>query len=257
MAMERGEVGFLGETAAEHALERGDLSGDGTFFQTRAQQTESELVRDQPYIWEPPAGWTPVQKESSEMPSARTRLLSEAKRAPAILRGASVTPMGDRIIVRYASHREGYVCETCDGSGHSDLACEVCLGLKKISSADRFGKVTTDVCTHCSVVGSESIFNDKVFATPKATGKEPCSHCHGSGLQNGSLAVPDASKQDHSFGDIVSCGPQVHELRAGDRVIFSRMAGVYMKSGEQDKYHDDINYCLLRVGEVMGLMVRK
>lgn len=63
------------------------------------------------------------------------------------------------------------------------------------------------------------------------------------------LAVPDESKQDHSYGDIVVCGAQIHDLAPGDRVLFSKMAGIYIKG-------NDGGYILLRRGEVMGLMTR-
>jgi co-chaperonin GroES (HSP10) len=62
--------------------------------------------------------------------------------------------------------------------------------------------------------------------------------------------MPDSSKQDHSYGDILAVGQSVMDLRPGDRVVFSKMAGIYLKG-------DTRNCCLLRRGEIMGLMVKK
>jgi co-chaperonin GroES (HSP10) len=235
------EIGMVGETAETHALERNDLSSDGVFSQTRAQACEAEMVRDDAY----PIMRMPFDPQAGDWP--RDRLLSAAAETPAIMQGSAITPLDDRLIVRYASFREGYVCETCDGTGHSDLACEQCFGLKKVTFPP---DAKFKECTACRIVGAEG-------REPKPTGKQRCEVCKGSGLKNSAIAIPDQSQQDHSYGDIVSCGAQVYDLRNGDRVIFSKMAGVYMKSGEQDKYGKDINYCLLRRGEVMGLMVKK
>ncbi len=229
------EFGMVGETPETHALERNDLSSDGVFSRTRAQACEADMVRDDPF--QPGIALRGIE---------RSQLIQAAAAAPAIMNGVAITPLDDRLIVRYASFREGYVCEACDGMGHSNLACTQCLGLKKVVYEGKSPKE----CTLCRVVGAENM-------QPQATGKQRCEVCQGSGLKNSRIAVPDQTKQDHSFGDIVVCGAQVYDLRNGDRVIFSKMAGVYMKSGEQDKYGKDINYCLLRRGEVMGLMVKK
>jgi co-chaperonin GroES (HSP10) len=241
------EIGMVGETRETHALERNDLSGDGVFQSTRAQACEAEMIRDDPNgpnDRPDSVFWAAVGAKS---PDPRLALLLASSQAPSIMRGMAITPLDDRLIVRYASFREGYVCETCDGLGHNDQPCSQCFGLKKVVYSP--GQAAKE-CTFCRFVGAEGM-------EPKPTGKQGCDVCKGSGLKNSSIAIPDASKQDHSFGDIVSAGAQVYDLRPGDRVIFSKMAGVYMKSGEQDKYGKDINYCLLRRGEVMGLMVKR
>lgn len=58
--------------------------------------------------------------------------------------------------------------------------------------------------------------------------------------------MPDEAKQDHSYGDIVSVGAGVEDLAPGDRVLFSKFAGIYIKG--------EMNCCLMRRGEVMGYM---
>jgi co-chaperonin GroES (HSP10) len=84
---------------------------------------------------------------------------------------------------------------------------------------------------------------------PHSCGHLPCPTCSGSGLAEGVMAIPDASQQDHSYGDILVAGSQIHDLQAGDRVVFSKMAGIWIRGDEQ-------KLILMRRGEVMGLMTK-
>ena len=219
------EVGLPEENNDIRALESVDRSSDGTISRTRSQSCEADMERDMPY-----SGVIIAQDQ-------RKRLLEQSSIAPKILRNWSITPLDDRILVVYASFREGYVCETCDGKGHSDVVCLGCGGSKK--KAKRLGSEMVD-CPDCRIVGSEGLF-------PLSCGNQPCLSCLGTGLAPGVTAMPDVSKQDHSYGDIISCGAAVYDLREGDRVLFSKMAGIYVKGLDK-------NCCLLRRGEVMGFM---
>jgi co-chaperonin GroES (HSP10) len=221
------EVGQLGETLETKAIEATERTSDGTLSFSRAQMAEAEIVRD---------SFAP----SNAAEYGRALLLLSAEESPAILHGWSMTPLDDRLIVKYASHREGYVCEECSGSGMTDSVCPVCNGYKKRSPKPGWKE---EPCPDCKIIGSESM-------TPSSCGFIPCGSCKGTGLAPGVMAIPDASKQDHSYGDIQVCGSQVYDLRQGDRVVFSKLAGIYVKG-------DNGNYCLLRRGEIMGLMLKK
>lgn len=224
------EIGFEGQTAETKAMEHLDRTSDGTMSFSRAQMCEAEIERDSMAQFGAPQEvniWNP-----------RSELLGRAAASPGILRGWSMTPLDDRIMVRYASFREGYVCEVCDGSGHTDSVCETCLGLKRYTPKP---SRPNEACPDCRIVGSENM-------TPTSCGKVPCPSCSGSGLAPGVMAIPDASKQDHSYGDILTVGSQVYDLQPGDRVVFSKLAGIYVKG--------DSNCCLLRRGEIMGLMLK-
>ena len=228
------DVTLSGETAETRALEANDRSGDGTLAFSRAQSAEQELERDGiKRLLALPSHFEEGQDGHRQI------LLNNASLARPLLRGWSITPLDDRLLVEYASHKEGYVCETCQGSGSTDLPCDICSGAKKVEyKPGRFGD-----CGACRIVGAE-------VREPFISGKKPCPACAGSGLASGVMAIPDASKQDHSYGDILSVGAGVSDLRPGDRVLFSRQAGIYL-------HGDSKNCCLLRRGEVMGFMLKK
>lgn len=225
--MSDGRVGSVGHTNGEmqetelRALANLERSGDGTLSMTRAESAAQEMIRG---------------GEGLPAPVTRTELLSRALRVPPILRGWSITPLDDRVLVRYASFREGYVCETCDGAGHGEETCPRCLGLRKIVRSEGW---KPEDCPDCRIVGAEN-------QAPSSCGKVPCAVCNGSGLANGVLAIPDSSKQDHSYGDILAVGTAIRDLAIGDRVLFSKMGGIYIRG--------DVNCCLLRRGEIMGFM---
>lgn len=225
------EVGLPEETDEVRAFAAIDRSTDGVISTTRSQSCEADLARDLP------AGGEALDRYVQDFNQERKRLLGQSELAPVILRNWKITPLDDRILVEYASFREGYVCETCDGKGFSELVCLGCEGKKK--KAKRLSSEMID-CPDCRVVGSEAL-------RPFSSGYIPCEVCLGTGLAKGVTAMPDVSKQDHSYGDILSCGAEVYDLREGDRVLFSKMAGIYVKGMEK-------NCCLLRRGEVMGFM---
>lgn len=240
------EVHLPGMTREAEAMIEGDRSSDGVFSGTRAHGAEAELIRDSAEMAQPV--WDGSQ---SDVKLDRFKLLVRAAEAPEVLGGWSVTPLDDRLLVRYASFREGYVCETCDGSGADVQDCTTCLGLKKIVLKDRFGNEKgTEPCPDCLVVGATG-------RELKPSGKMKCGVCKGSGLKRSGIAIPDESQQDHSYGDIISSGAQVYDLQVGDRVCFSKHAGIYLRKGENDKYGKPIAYCLLRRGEIMGYMEKR
>ncbi len=172
----------------------------------------------------------------SEAGDAREALLARARGQEPLVNGWSLTPLDDKLLVAYTPFREGYVCEMCDGEGWVEGVCERCLGLKKIVRKEGW---KPEDCPDCGVVGWKG--REKV-----SSGKPVCGRCGGTGLREGLLAVPDESQQDHSYGDIVAVGVAVKDLFPGDRVMFSKMAGIYIRG--------DRNCCLMRRGEVLGYM---
>jgi co-chaperonin GroES (HSP10) len=246
--MER--VGLNGDTSELRWFRESERMTDGTTVQTRSQRIEEELVGN----------------SLNYSAQSRADLLRRAEASPAILRGWSITPLEDRILVEFAPFDEGYVCESCKGSGRTEEKCNPCGGSGKIvrsetreciacdasgeilpgKKCNRCGGVhylteTNEVaCESCKVVGAHGTM-------PMACGFVPCGQCGGSGLAPGVMAVPDTTKQDHSYGDILTCGSEVFDLRPGDRVLFSKMAGIYVVG-------DRKRYCLLRRGEIMGYM---
>lgn len=242
------DMGIRGMTPEVEGYMDADRVSDGTVGQTRAQHTEAEMTRDDGYVKLDEVYSYGFGGEIRET-NLRDSLLRRASKSPAILREYSLTPTDDRLLVKYASFREGYVCTACDGEGHGVQNCTNCQGTKKVHTSDRFGKTTSDWCHHCRVTGSESL-------EPKVTGFEPCANCNGTGLARGVLAVPDEAKRDHSYGDIISIGDQVYDLAPGDRVCFSKMAGIHIHNDKVDTNKRETHYCLLRRGEVMGLMLR-
>lgn len=217
------------------AMVNADRSSDGTVGFTRAHSAEQEIIREGVRLGE--LGFAPGNVSFSKPARNKRRaLLEAAKKAAPMLRGWSLTPLDDKLLVRYASFKEGYVCESCQGEGHTDETCTTCLGMKQYSRKEGWKR---EPCPDCVIVGSEN-------QTPFSCGSKPCPECKGSGLAPGVLAIPDASKQDHSYGDIVAVGPDVEDLLPGDRVLFSKMAGIYIRG--------DFNVCELRRGEVMGYM---
>lgn len=206
-----------------------DRSTDGTVSFTRAHSAEQELIRGDgsPALF---AG--KLQRADSK----RDTLLSLSADSRPLLRGWSITPLDDRLLVKYASFKEGYICETCAGQGHLGYECVTCNGTKQFVRKEGW---KLEPCKDCIVVGSDN-------QTPQACGYTPCLDCKGSGLAPGVLAIPDASKQDHSYGDVMAVGANIQDLRPGDRVLFSRMAGIHIRG--------DQTCCLMRRGEVMGFM---
>ncbi|MHB1952832.1 MAG: hypothetical protein ACYCOU_03705 [Sulfobacillus sp.] len=225
VGMGRGQI----EERELEALVDNDRASDGTVSFTRAHAAEQEILRDR------------FQKADEKHSfgfgmNPREVLLALAEQSKPLLRGWSITPLDDRILVQYASFKEGYVCEVCQGIGHRGCPCETCLGLKQIVHKEGW---KPRPCPDCVIVGSEN-------TVPSSCGFVPCKVCNGSGLAPGVLAIPDASKQDHSYGDILAVGAEIRDLEVGDRVLFSRMAGIHI--------HGDKVCCLLRRGEVMGWM---
>ena len=218
------DAGLNEETPEIRALIDRDYSTDGTIATSRAHSAEQELQRE-------------GLREYNPYEHDRARLIEMASNAPAMLNGWSVTPLDDRLVVEYASFREGYVCTECQGEGHTNQECDICHGKKTVVVKDGWKPET---CGACRIIGSDRL-------EPYASGFKPCEKCGGTGLAPGVFAIPETSQQDHSYGDILSCGAGVYDLRPGDRVVFSKMAGIYVKG-------DGRKYCLLRRGEVMGYM---
>ena len=211
------------------AMVENDRSSDGTVSFSRAHSAEQEMVREgETWIGDP--------KEIQHLANKRDVLLSLAEGSKTLLRGWSITPLDDRLLVKYASFKEGYVCETCQGTGHTNQTCETCVGLKQFVRKEGW---KPEACPDCVIVGHDG-------QVPASSGFVPCLDCKGSGLAPGVLAIPDASKQDHSYGDIMAVGADIQDLRPGDRVLFSKMAGIHI--------HGDQVCCLMRRGEVMGFM---
>jgi len=206
------------------AMVENDRSSDGTVSFSRAHAAEQEMMRGD------------VGGALAWNPSKRDVLLSLAEGSKPLLRGWSITPLDDRLLVRYASFKEGYVCEECQGAGHTNRTCETCVGLKQFVRKEGW---KPEACPDCVIVGHDG-------QVPASSGFTPCADCKGSGLAPGVLAIPDASKQDHSYGDIMAVGADIQDLRPGDRVLFSKMAGIHI--------HGDQVCCLMRRGEVMGFM---
>lgn len=223
-------IGHSGDSLELQGLRDADRSTDGVVSMTRAHSAEQEMLRD---------GMT-MQLNPVHRKDPRGRLLSCAEESPAVLRGWSITPLDDRILVEFASFKEGYVCTECKGSGMGEEVCASCGGTAKYVSKRGH---EAEACSDCRIVGFEGL-------TRYSCGWKPCSGCKGTGLAPGVMAIPDSSKQDHSYGDILTVGASVFDLRPGDRVVFSKMAGIYVKG-------DTRNCCLLRRGEVMGLMRKK
>jgi co-chaperonin GroES (HSP10) len=218
-----------------NAMVENDRSTDGTVSFSRAHSAEQEIVRGEVFKTDAEAV-RHIMKVEGRIGWPRTALLALSKDSQPLLRGWSITPLDDRLLVKYASFKEGYVCETCDGRGHEPAACLSCLGIGSIIRKEGW---KPEPCPDCVIVGSEN-------KIPASCGHIPCNGCKGSGLAPGVLAIPDASKQDHSYGDVMAVGADIEDLRPGDRVLFSRMAGIHI--------HGDQVCCLMRRGEVMGFM---
>ncbi len=229
VSMGRGQI----EERELEALVDNDRASDGTVSFTRAHAAEQEIVREGKTWIDDGNGFSHL---ANRRDVERQTLLALAEQSKPLLRGWSITPLDDRILVQYASFKEGYVCEVCQGIGHRGCPCETCLGLKQIVRKEGW---KPEPCPDCVIVGSEN-------TVPSSCGFVPCKVCNGSGLAPGVLAIPDASKQDHSYGDILAVGAEILDLQVGDRVLFSRMAGIHI--------HGDKVCCLLRRGEVMGWM---
>lgn len=251
------EIGLPEATAQTNALDGFERMSDGIVGLTRSQSVEQELERD---------GIVSLKGE-------RNDLLARSSVSPPVLRGWSITPLDDRILVEYASYKEGYACDLCKGKCHTGSLCQTCMGARfrivdeldpcrvcngtgkylGLASSDepctRCGgekgtaRKMSIACQDCSVVGENG-------QNLSPTGFAKCVSCSGSGLAPGVMAIPDESKQDHSYGDILACGAQIFDLRPGDRVVFSKLSGIYIKG-------DRKRCCLLRRGEIMGFMVRK
>lgn len=218
-----------------NAMVGNDRSSDGVVDFTRAHAAEQEIVRGNDFWVNEKVEQNPAAL-SAWKPDPRVKLLDLSQASQPLLRGWSITPLDDRLLVKYASFKEGYVCESCQGVGHLKFECLSCKGTKSIVRKEGW---KPECCPDCVIVGSEN-------QVPAACGFTPCAGCKGSGLAPGVLAIPDASKQDHSYGDIMAVGADIQDLRPGDRVLFSRMAGIHI--------HGDQVCCLMRRGEVMGFM---
>lgn len=240
------DMGIRGMTPEVEGYVEADRVSDGTVGTTRQQHTEAEMMREEG--WQ---GHIAAHLHAGEIAFSDPRgdLLRRAAATPPVLREYAMAPLDDRLLIKYASFREGYVCTTCDGSGASVQDCTFCHGTKRMQFQDRLGNDKFEACTHCYYTGSEAM-------TPSLHGKEPCETCKGNGLAKGVLAIPDEAKRDHSYGDIISIGDQVYDLAPGDRVCFSKMAGIHIHNDKVDTNKRETHYCLLRRVEVMGLMLR-
>src|ERR1700734_2411904 len=178
------------------AMARSEASGDGTVEFSRTEACHQEMLRqgvnaeDLRSEREALNAHRQALSKGNLRPAltAREQMILRAADVPAILRGWAVIPLEDKILVKYASFKEGYVCETCQGSGHSDKQCPACEGKREVPPREGWAPRP---CTVCTIVGAEN-------RPPRACGFTPCPACGGSGLAPGILAIPDESKQDHS-----------------------------------------------------------
>lgn len=123
-------------------------------------------------------------------------------------------PLADYICVRQDRYRDELQCPKCSGKGHSLITCRSCDGQ---------GTIATVSCPDCI----SSDFDSP--ALPKSTGFVPCAQCKGTGQQTagvtGVVTTTD-TKDQPSTGIIVSLGRNVTEFSLGDRVLYSKFAGV-------------------------------
>src|ERR1700744_1774011 len=114
----------------------------------------------------------------------------------------AVEAVEDKIIVRLDEFRSGFECKTCGGSG-IEPPCG-CNGTGK----NRLG----GTCKDC---GGE----------PDRYVGQDCRACKGIGSK---LVLPDSAKTLPSSGRIVSCGPDAHTRKVGERVLFGVHTGYFL-----------------------------
>lgn len=143
-----------------------------------------------------------------------------------------LVPLGEEIIIQCDRFMDEATCKACRGAGHSDFVCTECGGSKvwyvdehgnrdKRASADR-SLLTKQHCPACYASEASSPLR-------RSTGYQPCKPCGGTGqagVGQSKIAAVTDRQDEPTTGIILAIGPQVTRLDRGDRVMFSRYAGI-------------------------------
>lgn len=133
-------------------------------------------------------------------------------------KGTKGRPKRDDIVILQDRYRDELQCRKCGGRGHSQIQCRLCGGTGRDTNRGE-----TRGCPDC--VSSD--FDSP--ALPKSTGFLPCSECRGTGQATAAITglVTSTDKQlEPSTGIIMGVGRLVTEWSLGQRVLYSRFAGV-------------------------------
>ena len=133
-------------------------------------------------------------------------------------KGTKGRPKRDDIVILQDRYRDELQCRKCGGKGHSQIQCRLCGGTGRDTVRGE-----TRPCPDCI----SSDFDSP--ALPKSTGFLPCSECRGTGQSTAAVTglVTSTDKQlEPSTGIIMGVGRMVTEWSLGQRVLYSRFAGV-------------------------------
>lgn len=136
-----------------------------------------------------------------------------------------------RVVIRQDTTESEYSCTECHGKGHTDVECPACRGTSKRSGID---------CNACQVLGYG-------FDNKHPSGRTPCSACRGSGWRAG-IVIPEVAQGEPVAGIIVSLSPGTHTVKLGDRVLYTKYAGIGLNTPE----HQTIRS--MRESEIIALI---
>jgi co-chaperonin GroES (HSP10) len=133
-------------------------------------------------------------------------------------KGAKGRPRQNQVVILQDRYRDELQCRKCSGKGFSVITCRSCNGAGwYVSKGNRID------CPDCI----SSDFDSP--AMPKSTGFLACNECKGTGQavagKTGIVTATDKQEQP-STGVVKAVGKMVKEWHLGQRVLFSKFAGI-------------------------------
>ena len=152
---------------------------------------------------------------------------------------------GERIAIREDEHKSGYECLKCmdkehrtlEGKEVSVLTCEACAGEGRRQKAGN--AELTVKCSDC-----------------EGRGFVVCPDCGGKGTSTG-IVLPESSKGEPMTGEVVSVGPNVHDYKLGDRVMFPSYSGHRSNVSTRNKVtgqKQKVRLRLINEGDVIAIL---
>lgn len=133
-------------------------------------------------------------------------------------KGVKGRPKRDDVVILQDRYRDELQCRKCSGKGYSNVECRSCQGRGKLHT----------IAGHPDCADCRSSDFDSP-ALPKSTGKLPCNECRGTGQSTAGvtgLVSTTSGAEQPSTGVIKAVGRLVTEYSIGQRVLYSKFAGV-------------------------------
>lgn len=130
--------------------------------------------------------------------------------------------LGDRVLVLEDRMKLGNECKTCEGIGWLNQPCKYCGG---DYAKPGEGGEEAHICRFCTIERG-------TFGLKSNYGKATCPDCKGKGAL---VVLPQTSEKRPTTGVVKSVGPDVVNLKPGDRVMYALFGGTGIIFRQQEK----------------------